>query len=93
MPSTAAPVNPSGRFSRRAPRRTGHLGRAQLYLTLRPLDELAFYAGLSGVAAFGVVEWPIAVITGIGHALSDDRTIARSAPSGKPSRRRTAAPG
>jgi hypothetical protein len=49
------------------------LGSAQLHLTLPPLDKLAFYAGLAGAAAFGVIEWPIAVLTGVGHLLSDDR--------------------
>ena len=50
-----------------------HLGPARVHLSLPPLDKLAFYAGLAGAAAFGVIEWPIAVITGVGHALSDDR--------------------
>ena len=49
------------------------LGPAHLHVTLPPLDRLAFYAGLTGAAAFGVVEWPIAVITGVGHALSANR--------------------
>ena len=49
------------------------LGGAELHLTLPPLDKMAFYVGLAGAAAFGVVEWPIAVLTGVGHLLSDDR--------------------
>lgn len=49
------------------------LGPAQLHLTLPPVDKLAFYVGLAGAVTFGVIEWPIAIITGIGHALSDDR--------------------
>lgn len=44
-----------------------------LDITLPPVDKLAFYAGLTGAAAFGVIEWPIAIITGVGHLLSDDR--------------------
>lgn len=49
------------------------VGATEVTLSLPPLDKLAFYAGLAGAAAFGVVEWPIALVTGIGHALSDDR--------------------
>lgn len=49
------------------------LGGAHAHLDLPPVDKLAFYAGLAGAAAFGVIEWPIAVIAGIGHLLSDDR--------------------
>ncbi len=37
------------------------------------LDKLALYAGRGGAAALGVIEWPIDVLTGIGHLLSDDR--------------------
>lgn len=49
------------------------VGRTSVSVTLPPLDKLAFYAGLAGAAAFGVIEWPIAAVTGIGHLLSDDR--------------------
>jgi len=46
---------------------------AHAHLELPPADKLAFYAGLAGAAAFGVIEWPIAIIAGVGHLLSDDR--------------------
>jgi hypothetical protein len=49
------------------------LGSAEVHLTLPPLDKMAFYAGLVGAAAFGLIEWPIAVLAGVGHLLSDDR--------------------
>jgi hypothetical protein len=49
------------------------VGDAHAHLELPPVDKLAFYAGLAGAAAFGVIEWPIAVIAGVGHLLSDDR--------------------
>lgn len=49
------------------------LGSAHAHLELPPVDKLAFYAGLVGAAAFGVIEWPIALIAGVGHLLSDDR--------------------
>jgi len=42
-------------------------------VTLPPLDKLAFYAGLGAAVAFGVIEWPIAALTGLGHLLTDDR--------------------
>lgn len=42
-------------------------------ITLPPADRLAFYAGLSAAAALGVIEWPIALVTGLGHLLADDR--------------------
>jgi|NGEPerStandDraft_6_1074524.scaffolds.fasta_scaffold10329_2 hypothetical protein len=42
-------------------------------LTLPPPDKLAFYAGLGAAAAFGLIEWPIALITGVGHLLMEDR--------------------
>lgn len=48
-------------------------GGSELHLTLPPLDKMAFYAGLAGAAAFGVIEWPIALLAGVGHLLSDDR--------------------
>lgn len=34
--------------------------------------RLAFYGGLTVLAAFGVVEWPVAVVLGIGHLLAED---------------------
>lgn len=42
-------------------------------ITLPPVDKLAFYAGLGAAAAVGVIEWPIALVTGLGHLLADDR--------------------
>lgn len=42
-------------------------------VSLPPLNKLAFYAGLSAGAVFGLIEWPVAVLTGVGHLLSDDR--------------------
>lgn len=50
-----------------------HLGDTTVDLALPPLDKIAFYAGLGGVAAFGLIDWPIALLTAIGHLLSDDR--------------------
>jgi len=50
-----------------------HLGDTEVDVSLPPLNKLAFYAGLSAGAVFGLIEWPIAVLTGVGHLLSDDR--------------------
>lgn len=49
------------------------LGGTRIDVTLPPVNKLAFYLGLTGAAALGVIEWPIAAVTGIGHLLSDDR--------------------
>jgi hypothetical protein len=50
-----------------------HVGETRVQVTMPPLDKLAFYAGLAGATALGVIEWPIALVTGVGHLLSDDR--------------------
>jgi hypothetical protein len=49
------------------------VGDSTVDVTLPPLDKLAFYAGLGGAVAFGLIEWPIAALTGLGHLLTDDR--------------------
>jgi hypothetical protein len=35
-------------------------------------DRLAFYGGIGALAAFGILDWPVAVVLGVGHALADD---------------------
>lgn len=50
-----------------------NLGTTRIDVTMPPLNKLAFYLGLTAAAALGVIEWPIAAVTGIGHLLSDDR--------------------
>ncbi|MCW2578095.1 MAG: hypothetical protein JWR66_4125 [Modestobacter sp.] len=50
-----------------------HLGDTAVEITLPPPHKLAFYAGLASAAALGVVEWPIALVTALGHLLSDDQ--------------------
>ncbi len=35
-------------------------------------ERLAFYGGLAAMALFGVVEWPAAIVLGIGHLLAED---------------------
>lgn len=50
-----------------------HVGETRVEVTMPPLDKLAFYAGLGAATALGVIEWPVALATGVGHLLSDDR--------------------
>jgi hypothetical protein len=35
-------------------------------------ERLAFYGGITALAAFGILEWPVAVVLGIGHLLAED---------------------
>ncbi len=35
-------------------------------------QRLAFYGGIATLAAFGIVDWPVAVVLGIGHMLAED---------------------
>jgi hypothetical protein len=35
-------------------------------------DRLAFYGGIAALAAFGILEWPVALAIGAGHLLADD---------------------
>ncbi len=46
----------------------GDLGR----LRLPEPQRLAFYGGLAALAVFGILEWPVAVVLGVGHLLADD---------------------
>jgi len=50
-----------------------HVGEIRVEVTMPPLDKLAFYAGLAGATGLGVIDWPVALATGVGHLLSDDR--------------------
>ncbi|MDY6872239.1 MAG: hypothetical protein SV966_17720 [Actinomycetota bacterium] len=36
-------------------------------------DQLAFYAALAGLVALDLIEWPVAVAIGAGHALVSQR--------------------
>jgi hypothetical protein len=56
---------------------TGHGGHRVLLslngaqLETPPVEHVFFYVGLAVLAGTGVVEWPIALALGIGHALVD----------------------
>ena len=35
-------------------------------------EQLAFYGGIAVLAAFGLIEWPFAVVIGVAHFLAED---------------------
>ena len=35
-------------------------------------QRLAYYGGIAALAAFGILDWPVAVVLGIGHLLAED---------------------
>jgi hypothetical protein len=37
---------------------------------LPPVSEVAFYGGVVVLAAVGLVEWPVAILLGVGHQLA-----------------------
>jgi hypothetical protein len=41
-------------------------------ITLPEPQRLAFYGGVAALAAFGLVDWPVAIVLGIGHLLAED---------------------
>ncbi|MEU4541096.1 hypothetical protein AB0G15_40300 [Streptosporangium sp. NPDC023825] len=44
-------------------------------LTLPPPDRLVFYGVLGALGAFGVIEWPVVLVVGVGHYLSEQRVF------------------
>lgn len=42
-----------------------------------PPDKMTFYVGLGALAAFGVVDWPVAGAIVAGHVLADQHRFAR----------------
>ncbi|MEV5710339.1 hypothetical protein [Actinoallomurus sp. NPDC052274] len=55
-----------------------HLGRSVELpvlgqVVLPPPEKLIYYAGLGLLAAFEVVEWPVALVIGAGHWLADQQ--------------------
>lgn len=39
-------------------------------LELPPPEQLAFLAGVGALAAFEILEWPVALVLGVGHQLA-----------------------
>ena len=35
-------------------------------------QRLAFYGGIAALGVFGIVDWPVVLVIGIGHLLADD---------------------
>lgn len=42
------------------------------FVTLPAPQRLAWYGGLAAIAAFGLIDWPIAAVLALGHLLSED---------------------
>jgi hypothetical protein len=63
--AVAADVRRADRFAMKLP----VLGRVPIP---RP-DQLAFYGALAGLVVIELVEWPVAVAIGVGHALVSQR--------------------
>jgi hypothetical protein len=40
---------------------------------LPPAEHLFWYAGVAALAAFEVIEWPVALVVSVGKALADNR--------------------
>ena len=60
---------------RMRPRAVGHaVSTAQS--SLPPAERMAYYAGLGALAAFGVIEWPVAAAIGAGTILAK-RTLRK----------------
>lgn len=34
-------------------------------------ERLAYYGGVLALAAFGILDWPVAIALGVGHVLAD----------------------
>jgi hypothetical protein len=43
---------------------------------LPPAEHLAWYAGVAAMAAFEIVEWPLALVLAVGKALADSHSNA-----------------
>ncbi|GLW06427.1 hypothetical protein Misp01_15570 [Microtetraspora sp. NBRC 13810] len=57
--------------ARRAPRRPSVHVPVLGSLAMPEPDRLAFYAVLGALGVLGVVEWPVVLVVGVGHILSD----------------------
>jgi hypothetical protein len=74
-PAPKAPPRPAQRAVTAAISKEG--GRIVLPYGIGPVrvlspDRLAFYGGIAALALFGIMEWPVALVIGVGHLLADD---------------------
>ncbi len=74
-PATKTPARraPRAKPARRAvakaiEQEAGHIGPVRVPSP----DRLAFYGGIAALALFGIVDWPVALVIGVGHLLADD---------------------
>jgi hypothetical protein len=81
-PNVAPPVDPAPVSSAAtatavaAERNTTHLDLPVLgRVELPPSDQLAFMGGVLTLAAFGIVEWPVAIVLTAGHLLAHNRHV------------------
>jgi hypothetical protein len=42
-------------------------------IRLPDAQHLAFYGGIAGLVALGILDWPVAIVLGVGHVLADDQ--------------------
>lgn len=42
-------------------------------ISLGPPEQLAYFAGITALVAFELIEWPVAVVIAAGHVLADQR--------------------
>jgi hypothetical protein len=35
-------------------------------------QQLAYYGGIAALGLFGIIDWPVALVLGIGHLLAED---------------------
>lgn len=42
-------------------------------LRLPPTEEVVFIGGVAGLAVLGILEWPVAILLGVGHGLAMSR--------------------
>ncbi|MFE5816172.1 hypothetical protein [Streptomyces sp. NPDC056479] len=40
------------------------------HIELPPVDQLAFLTGVGVLAAFEIIDWPVALVLGVGHQLA-----------------------
>jgi predicted flap endonuclease-1-like 5' DNA nuclease len=78
-PTTHATAEHLARHPHEAAEKARHSTRTRVnvpflgHVDLPPADELAYIAGIGALAVVGVVEWPVAVVLGAGHALANRR--------------------
>ncbi|MFR9799532.1 hypothetical protein ACL02U_27110 [Streptomyces sp. MS06] len=46
------------------------IGLCGARVELPPPEQLAFLAGVGALAAFEIIEWPVALVLGVGHQLA-----------------------